>query len=86
MKFMVEFRIKPGGKNSAIEAFELRGPNRIPGVTFRGAWVGANTDVVFALVEGADEALVSQAAQFWTEQPWAQGEHRITPVIDIEQF
>jgi hypothetical protein len=86
MKFMVEFRIKPGDKDSAVEAFELRGPNRNPGVTFRGAWIGANTDVVYALVESADEAQVAKSAQFWAEQSWAHGDHRITPVIDIEQF
>jgi hypothetical protein len=82
MKFIVECRIKPGAKNSAAEAFELRGPNRHPGVTLQGAWVGANSDVVYALVESADEALVSKAAHSWA----ALGEPRVTQVIDIEQF
>jgi len=35
MKFMIEFRLKPGSKNKAAEAFEKRGPNRSSGVTFR---------------------------------------------------
>src|SRR6266550_5458735 len=51
MKFMVEFSVKPGDKNKAAQAFEQRGPNRNPGVAFRGAWIGQNADVVFALVE-----------------------------------
>jgi Domain of unknown function (DUF3303) len=82
MKFMIEFPVKPGNKNRVAEAFEQRGPNRSPGVTFRGAWIGKNSDVVFALVESADESLVTSAAKTWTET----GNFRITPVIDLEQF
>jgi hypothetical protein len=82
MKFMVEFRVKPGNKNKALEAFEQRGPNRHPGVTFRGAWVGTHSDVVFVLAESADESLVTQAAQSWTES----GDFRITEVVNVEQF
>jgi hypothetical protein len=37
MKFMVEFSVRPGNENSALQAFEQQGPNRSPGVTFRGA-------------------------------------------------
>jgi hypothetical protein len=79
---MVEFSVKSGNKDKAIQAFEQRGPNRSPGVTFRSAWIGKNSDVVFALVESTDESLVSAAAKTWTES----GEFRITPVIDLEQF
>src|SRR5436309_3026979 len=79
MKFMVEFRFKPGGKNEVLEAFELRGPNRNPGVAFRGAWVGTQSDVAFVLVESGDQSLVEKTAQSWTEH----GEFRITPVIDV---
>ncbi len=82
MKFMIEFPVKPGNKNRVVEAFEQRGPNRSPGVTFQGAWIGRDSDVVFALVESADESLVISAAKSWTET----GKFRVTPVIDLEQF
>jgi hypothetical protein len=82
MKFMIEFSITPGNKNKAVQAFEQRGPSRNPGVSFHGAWIGNNSDVVFALVESADEALVASAAKSWTES----GKFRITQVIDVEQF
>jgi hypothetical protein len=82
MKFMVEFSIKPGNKDKAIQAFEQRGPNRSPGVTYRGAWIGKNSEVVFVLVESADESLVTSAAKSWTES----GQFRVTQVIDLEQF
>jgi len=82
MKFMVEFSVKAGNKNKAVQAFEQRGPSRSPGVAFHSAWIGKNSDVVFALVESADEALVTSAARSWSET----GKFRITPVIDVEQF
>jgi hypothetical protein len=82
MTFMVQFSVKPGNKNKAVETFEKRGPNRNPGVTFRGAWIGSHTDVVYALVESSDESLVTQAARSWSEL----GDYRITQVIDVEQF
>src|SRR5262245_55904628 len=82
MKFLIEFQIKPGQKNKALEAFELRGPNRNPGVSFLGAWVGTQADVVFVLVKSSDEALVTAAADAWREL----GEVRITQVIEIEQY
>jgi hypothetical protein len=82
MKFMVEFPVRPGNKNKVIEAFEQRGPNRSPGVTFQSAWIGKDSDVVFALVESAEESLVTGAAKSWTET----GNFRITPVIDLEHF
>jgi hypothetical protein len=82
MKFMVEFRLKPGRKNHALELFESRGPNRNPAVTFRGAWIGADSDQVFVLVEAPDELHVEQAAESWSQE----GEYKITRVIDIEQY
>ncbi len=82
MKFMVEFRLKPGSQRQIVEAFELRGPNRNPGVSFRGAWVGTRSDVIFALGESTDEALIVQACQSWDEE----GAYTIYPVVDIEQF
>jgi Domain of unknown function (DUF3303) len=82
MKFMVEFRLKPGSKNKAAEAFERRGPNRNPDVTFRQAWVATSSDVVFVLVEGSDEAHVAAAAQSWSEH----GQSQLHRVIDVEQF
>lgn len=82
MKFIVEFRIKPGGRNKAIEVFELRGPNRTSGVTLERAWIGTRSDIVFVLAESADESLVAQAGESWAEH----GEFQIHPVIDVEQF
>jgi len=82
MKFMVECVLKAGLKSQAVQAFEQRGPNRSPGVTFRGAWVGLHSDVVFVLVESADESLVSAAAKSWAQID----DFRITPVVDLEQF
>jgi hypothetical protein len=82
MKFMIEFRVNAGSKHKAVEAFEQRGPNRNPGVAFQGAWIGKSSDVVFALVESAEQSLVTAAAESWTES----GNFRITPVIDVEQF
>jgi hypothetical protein len=82
MKFMAQFRLKPGAKNKAVEAFEQRGPNRNPGVTFLGAWVGNHSDVAFVLVEGEDEAHVAKAAEAWV--PF--GEAQIHSVIDVQQY
>jgi hypothetical protein len=82
MKFMVQFRLKPGSKNKAVACFESRGPNRNPGVTFRGAWVGKDSDVVFVLVESEDESLLTSAAQSWSEF----GTHQATAVLDIQQY
>ena len=46
--------------------------------------VPVNTDesVAVALVESADESLVTTAAKSWTQT----GNFRITPVIDLEQY
>jgi len=82
MKYMVEFSLQPGRASKAVELFETRGPNRNPGVTFRSAWIGAESDLIFALVESGDESHVAAAAQTWSESD----EYRITRVIDIEQF
>jgi hypothetical protein len=82
MKFMVELVLKPGSTYRAMDAFELRGPNRNPGVVFRGAWVGIRSELVFALVESEDEALVREASRAWADV----GEYKINPVVEIEQF
>jgi hypothetical protein len=82
MKFIVEFRLKPGSRNKAVDAFDLRGPNRNPGVSLHAAWVGTNSDVVFALGESEDESLVRQACSSWAEVD----DFIIHPVIEIEQF
>ncbi len=82
MKAMVEFHLKSGSKEKAIELFEERGPNRIPGVSLRGAWVGIHCDVVFVLVESPTEAAVAQAADAWK----GHGEFKIHPVVDVEQY
>ncbi len=82
MKFLVEFGIEPGTKNRVLEAFEERGPSRNPGVTFRGAWIGKQANVVYVLAEAAEEAPITQAAKWWSPS----SDFKITEVVDIEQF
>jgi hypothetical protein len=82
MLFMVEFRLKPGAKNKAVEAFEQRGPNRIPGVAFEKVWIGNHSDVAYVLIQSADEALVAKAAELWSEF----GQTQIHSVVDIQQY
>jgi hypothetical protein len=67
MKFLVQLQVKPECRNKAMEAFELRGPNRNPGVTLKQAWVDTRSHIVFALAESADEASVEKAGQSWAE-------------------
>jgi len=81
MTFMVEFKLKPGRKNKVVALFEAQGPNRNPGVTFRGAWIGAEADLAYVLVEGT-EPLVIAVAKTWSEH----GEYRLTRVIDVQEF
>ena len=82
MKFMVEFRLKPGYKNKAVAMFESRGPNRDLAVTLRSAWVATHADVAFVLVESDAEELVAKVGERWREF----GEFQIHPVIDVEQY
>ena len=82
MKFFVQFKLKPGNKQKVLELFELRGPNRNPGVTLKGAWIGKKEDVIFVLAESDDETILENAAQEWGQF----GEYQITPVIDLEQY
>lgn len=82
MKFIVEFQLKPGTKNAVIDTFDLRGPNRNPGVLFHNAWVGTHEDVIFVLGESADEALVVAACESWRNA----SSYEIHQVVDIEQF
>ena len=82
MKFMVEFRLKPGGKHKVVEGFELLGPNRHEGVRFQSAWIGTRSDVIFVLVESASEELVTRASQTWKEH----GVTLVHPVVDSEQY
>ena len=82
MLFMVEFQLKPGSKNAAVEAFEARGPNRNPGLKFVGAWVGSKSDIGFVLVESADEKFIVEAGQDWPEL----GDYKIHPVIDVQHY
>ena len=79
---MVEFQLKPGSKNKAMEFFEMRGPSRNSEVTFRAAWIGTDADIAFVLVESTDEAQVAKAGQSWSEL----GTPRITRVVDVEEF
>jgi hypothetical protein len=82
MKFFVEFQLKPGNKKKAMGTFELRGPNRNPGVSLQGAWIGKNEEVIFVLVESTNETLLVNAANSWGQF----GDYQITPVIDLEQY
>ena len=82
MKFIVECRLKPGLKRKAVEAFELRGPSRNPGVTLEQAWIGNHSDVVFVLAESENESFVQKVAQGWSEY----GTFEIHSVIDVEDF
>ena len=82
MKYMVEFRLRPGSKPKVVEGFELLGPNRHEGVTFRAGWIGTRSDLIFVLVEAQSEELVKQASQTWKDH----GETLIHPVIDAEQY
>lgn len=82
MKFIVEFRLKPGSKNKVVEIFETRGPNRTAGVWFRQAWIGTKSDLVYVLAESESESFIISAAQPWSEH----GDYQIHPVIDIDEF
>lgn len=82
MRYMVEFQLKPGSRNRAVEAFEMRGPNRNPGVTFEGAWIGHHSDVAFVLVDSEDEAHVVKVAELWSEF----GQPQIHQVLDVQQY
>lgn len=81
-KFIVEFRLKAGNKNKVVDLFELAGPNRASGVSFRNAWIGTRSELIWVLCESTDEALVEQACEKWKEY----GEHAIHPVIHHEQY
>ena len=76
------YLLKPGNKDQVVDRFELRGPNRNPGVAFRGAWIGKRSDLVFVLCESDDEALVENVAQKWSEF----GGYQIHAVTDVEQY
>jgi hypothetical protein len=82
MKFMVQFQLKPGSKEKALATFESVGPNRSAGVSFRNAWVGTRSDVIFVLGESDDLAAVEKVCQSWSQF----GEHQIHAVVDIENF
>ena len=82
MKFMVEVQLQPGTRNKAVEVFEQRGPNRHPGVTFVGAWIGSHSDVAFVLVDAEDESRVAKAAASWPDF----GTAKIHAVVDVQQY
>jgi hypothetical protein len=82
MKFIVMYTLKPGCRSQLIEAFEVYGPTRKSGVSFQNAWLGTRSDVVFALYESEDEALVRQVCQSLTA--FATGE--VHPVISADQI
>jgi hypothetical protein len=82
MKFLIDVQLKPGLKNQAVEAFEMRGPNRTPHVKFEKAWLGALEDIAFVLVESPEESHVADAAQTWIHF----GQTKIHHVVDIENY
>ena len=81
MKYMVQLKLKPGGKNKLLEQFDLRGPNRYPGVTFRDAWINTRAEIIFVLGESNEESQLARACESWLEH----GDYTIHPVIDIDQ-
>ena len=81
-KFIIEFRLKPGGTRKVMELFELAGPKRTSGVALRDAWLGTREELIFVLCESAEEQFVAQACAAWNEY----GECRIHPVIHHEQY
>ena len=82
MKFFVEFELKPGNKEKVMEAFELRGPNRNPGVTLLGVWIGKSEEVIYVLAESPHDELLAKAAQTWGRF----GDYQITPVIALDEY
>jgi hypothetical protein len=82
MKYMVEVQLKPGTRNKAVEAFDERGPNRNPGVTFVAAWIGSHSDVAFVLVDAEDESRVAKTAASWPDF----GDAKIHAVVDVQQY
>jgi hypothetical protein len=82
MKYMAKVQLQPGTKNTVMETFERIGPNRNPGVAFRGAWLGTQADVVFVLVESDDDAAVDRAIQNWNPP----GQLELHPVVDVDQY
>lgn len=82
MQFLVEFHLKSGSKNQVVDAFEKRGPNRNPGVVFRGAWIGTRSDIAFVLCESESEALVEKVCESFQEH----GSGKIHAVVDVENF
>ena len=46
-----------------MEVFELRGPNRNPGVIFEQAWVDTRSHIVFVIAESGDEEATLEELQ-----------------------
>lgn len=82
MLFMVVVQLHSGTKAAAMESFELRGPNRYPGIAYRGAWIGTQDDSLFTLVESSEIALVETVVASWGDV----GTSQIHPVINVEDF
>lgn len=82
MRYMVELQVKPESINKILNQFELRGPNTVPGVRFRQAWISTKQDVIFALGDADSEAALLEACHHWDEF----GTYRSTPVVDIEDY
>ncbi len=82
MRYLVTFQIKPNSKNEILEKFDLRGPNRVPGVQFRQAWISTKQDVIYVIGDADDEAVLQKACSAWDEF----GTYSYTPVVDIENF
>jgi hypothetical protein len=81
-KFMVEFQLKPENEKKVMELFGVNGPNRSPGVTFRDAWIGTRSEMIFVLCESAEERLVEEASHAWKQF----GDCKIHQVINHEQY
>lgn len=82
MTYLVEFQIKPNSKNQILDKFDLRGPNRVPGVKFQNAWIATKQDVIYVVGEAEDLPSLQTACDAWNEF----GSYTITEVVDIERY
>lgn len=82
MKYIIKYTLKPGCRDKLLDAFELHGPTRLPGISFQNAWFDTRSNVAFVLYEGQDEAVVQQVA----EGVAAFATSEIHPVTSVDQL
>jgi hypothetical protein len=82
MTYLVQFQIKPNTKNQILDKFEMRGPNRVPGVSFKQAWVSTKQDLIYVIGQADHEADLQKACSFIDEF----GTYSYTEVVDLENY